>query len=301
MRLPLLACFCLSAARAAGRIPSTSHLKIMMTYDFDEALEHAWTNVASGDGASLATMLDAHKRYGLQGMPTLPGDVFQRSKAPKGLYPGWEAAVERFAAGIGPGIANGTYAGVFLGDEICCAGVPLADLAKVADKLRTLLGSGPILYTNECTVMSKWPAVPASLDYISVDFYDEHNTDGAAEVEKNRKYYTETIYSKLHPHQGVLFVPGIFASDPAHCTDKSQGCATPCPLDAQAAQIVAKLDGFFAWAKNDSRVAGFNPWHFSNRSGAQLHGCWDQRLGAASMPTVVDKLAEIGKYIISLP
>ena len=30
---------------------------------------------------------------------------------------------------------------------------------------------------------------------ISVDFYDEHNTDGAAEVAKNKKFYNEVIGS----------------------------------------------------------------------------------------------------------
>lgn len=42
-----------------------------------------------------------------------------------------------------------------------------------------------------------------------------------------------------------------------------------------------------------------SPWHFSNRTGPQLRGGWDQRLGAVSMPTVVAKLQEIGKYIAS--
>ena len=30
------------------------------------------------------------------------------------------------------------------------------------------------------------PAIPASLDYISVDFYDEHNTNGTHEVALNK-------------------------------------------------------------------------------------------------------------------
>ena len=71
-----------------------------------------------------------------------------------------------------------------------------------------------------------------------------------------------------------------------------------CPLDAQAEQIVIKLDGFFKWAKNDPKIRGFNPWHFNNRSNPQLPGWWDQRLGASSMPSVVLKLREIGQFII---
>ena len=49
----------------------------------------------------------------------------------------------------------------------------------MANRLRAGLGQKAILYTNECSVMSKWPAIPAALDYISIDFYDERNTDEA--------------------------------------------------------------------------------------------------------------------------
>eukprot|EP00463_Aulacantha_scolymantha_P002486 TRINITY_DN3237_c0_g1_i1.p1 TRINITY_DN3237_c0_g1~~TRINITY_DN3237_c0_g1_i1.p1 ORF type:complete len:227 (-),score=14.73 TRINITY_DN3237_c0_g1_i1:2-682(-) len=224
------------------------------------------------------------------GFPTLPTGVFQRSHKPYGLFPNWLTVVDNFISEIKPDIQNGTFIGVFMGDEICCSGVPLSNLTSVADYLRTGLGPTAILYTNECSVMETWPMVPESLDFISIDFYDEHNTNGTHEVELNWNYYNKVIYPKLHSHQGVLFVPGIFASDPVHCTEGNVSC----PLDKQAEQIVIKLDGFFKWAKTDTRVAGFNPWHFSNRSHAQLHGWWDQRLGAVSMPTVMAKLEEIG-------
>ena len=125
------------------------------------------------------------------------------------------------------------------------------------------------------------------------DFYDEKNTDGAAEVAKNRKFYEEEIFPRLRPRQKALFVPGVFASSPSHCASENVSC----PLASQAEQIVIKLDGFFQWAKNDSRVAGFNPWHFGNRSSPQFGGAYDQRLGAISMPSVLDKLREIGRYI----
>lgn len=134
--------------------------------------------------------------------------------------------------------------------------MPLSNLSSVADRLRLKLGPRAVLYTNECSVMSTWPSIPISLDYISIDFYDEHNTNGSHEVYLNKQYYTKTIFPKLHPHQGVFFVPGIFASDPVHCTAGNVSC----PLDAQAQQIVEKLDGFFEWAKVEPRVAGFNPW-----------------------------------------
>ena len=132
------------------------------------------------------------------------------------------------------------------------------------------------------------------IDLISVDFYDEHNTNGTGEVAENKEYLEGTLYGKLHPHQGVMLVPGVFASDPDHCEMSNVSC----PLDAQARQVVLKLDGFFQWAKADNRIFGFNRWHFSNRSTPQLPGGWNQQLGADAMPTVVAKLREIGRWII---
>ena len=130
-------------------------------------------------------------------------------------------------------------------------------------------------------------------DAVSQDFYDEKNTDGAAEVAKNRQFYEQEIFPRLRAHQKALFVPGVFASSPSHCAKYNVSCS----LASQAEQIVIKLDGFFLWAKNDTRVIGFNPWHFGNRSSSQFGGAYDQRLGAISMPNVLDKLREIGKYI----
>lgn len=103
------------------------------------------------------------------------------------------------------------------GDEICCGGTPYNDLAKVAAALKAGLPAAWI-YTNECSEMAKWPkldasgngGVPPGLDAVSVDFYDEHNTDGAAEVEKNKKFYNEEIFPRLRsvaPCQAAAVLP----------------------------------------------------------------------------------------------
>ena len=47
------------------------------------------------------------------------------------------------------------------------------------------------------------------------------------------------------------------------------------------------------------RDAGFNSWHFNNRSTAQHSLPYDMRLGAVAMPTVVAKLREIGSFIVN--
>jgi hypothetical protein len=247
-------------------------------------------------GGKVKVVLDLHGAF-----TSSPG-IFDRGHCR--LFPGWEADLKLFVAAATPHVDSGCVSGIFLGDELVCGGLPYADLATVAAQLKSELPHA-WLYTNECAEMQSWPpidrwgngGVPLGLDAISVDFYDEENRNGAEEVSKNRHFYEEVIFPRLRPWQKALFVPGIFASSPVNC--KAHGVS--CPLDAQAAQIVAKLGGFFQWARNDSRVIGFNGWHFSNRTSKQYGGAYDQRLGAESMPTVVAKLAEIAGYIDRLP
>lgn len=293
----LLLALCSCAAASTGdhhhdTSGNNPNLKFMMTYDFDLSTQHDWLTVISGDGASPAEMVKAHNTYqSIQGMPILPATVFDR--AHRSLYPDWEEETDKFVALISPGVSNGTFAGVFTGDEICCSGTPLSNLTSVANVLRKKLPASAVIYTNECEEMQTWSEIPEALNYVSIDFYDEHNTNGSAEVAKNKQFYNEYIFPKLKPHQGVLLVPGIFASDPVHCKASNVSC----PLDLQSEQIVIKLKEMFEWAQSDSRIYGFNPWHYSNRSTPQLAGAYDQRLGAISMPTVADELRKIGQYI----
>ena len=72
---------------------------------------------------------------------------------------------------------------VFLGDELCCGGVPLTNLTAVARYLRAAVGSSVLLWTNECpgsfsegipgSKSSSSPShistVPLDLDLISFD------------------------------------------------------------------------------------------------------------------------------------
>ena len=112
--------------------------------------------------------------------------------------------------------------------------------------------------------------------------------NGTLEFEEAYKWYHEYMYPKLNNSQNeqkVLFVPGIFACNTSTVEFDSQ-------------QIVNKLDLFFNWAKNDSLVAGMNPWHFNNRSSPQHNPPCTMEIGAIDMPDVVDKLKQIGYYIM---
>ena len=72
-----------------------------------------------------------------------------------------------------------------------------------------------------------------------------------------------------------------------------------CCDDRQQKLQIEKLQGYFEWAKNDSRIAGMCPWHFSSRFGnPQIAGMCDALLGVIEMPDVVGLLQQIGEYIV---
>ena len=226
------------------------------------------------------------------GLPSLYGDlenVFDREH--KGLMPNWEATLTKIAhEEYMPLAANGTYKGVFLGDEICCGGVPLDDLATVLKSLRSLVGPEAILYTNECAEMSTWPSVPTELDYISMDTYGGFEPPGNATQSalQVQKFYTEHVFPKLADHQAALLVPGTFA-----CSN-----TTYFPLDQQDALVAKSLELLYEWAKTEPKIAGFNPWHFHNRSGAQHPPPCDMELGLEALPNALKTMQTIGKEIV---
>ena len=77
------------------------------------------------------------------------------------------------------------------------------------------------------------------------------------------------------------------------------GTHSPPPSEDATQNVVAKLQGYFDWAKADKRIAGFNPWHWETRQGAQSGPPCDMILGAKTMPAVVAELTKIGQYILA--
>jgi hypothetical protein len=309
------------AGEAAG-----AHLKYMSYYGFNPPLMHGWVNM--GLEAGLDVKLKAFQTFGIPsfygGLPAEPaaGAIFKRGV---GLADGWEASLEALVAkDVTPNLGKDkALRGVFLGDEICCMNATCWETAlePVTKKLRTLLGPDALIYTNECA-NHDIKEVPKEFDLISVDVYagekrkrpgvflrhlyikvillprqarDKHRestqtrgrflagfkpgTKGMDEVTAAKKMY-DIIFPKLHDHQKVMLVPGTFA-----CSN-----LTYFPLDGQAKNLVEKLDGYFDWAKSDERIAGFNPWHFNNRSNPQSGPPCDMELGAVAMPSVYKKL-----------
>ena len=164
----------------------------------------------------------------------------------------------------------------------------MSQLTQVADAIKQYPGNEKLtVYTNECSgTINGWPKIPESIDWVSFDLYDTKNGTNAAEetIAQLEKY----IFPRLSKTQKAIMVPGVM------------GCNyTQFELDANSAQIVDDLDTLFSWAKNEPRVAGFNPWHFNNRATNQAAPPCNMKPGAVMMPDVVDKLKEIGTWMMN--
>lgn len=163
---------------------------------------------------------------------------------------------------VKPLLDNKTAVGVMLGDEICCSNLACwsGQLDPVTKRLRSLLGPDAIIYTNECAHPGI-PMIPDAFDIISVDVYDGYSpgSNASAEVARAKEFYSTELFPKLASHQATFLVPGTFA-----CSNTSY-----MPLADSSKNVVTKLEGYFEWAKSESRIIGFNPWHFNNRSNPQ--------------------------------
>ena len=126
------------------------------------------------------------------------------------------------------------------------------------------------------------------VDVSQVDTYAGYTpgSHGADEVAKAKLMYEDILFPKLHSHQKVLLVPGVFA-----CTN-----FTYFPLALQDQNVADKMKAYFAWAQSEPRIAGFNPWHFNNRSKPQAHGACDMELGAVALPKTMATLKDIGQH-----
>ena len=129
--------------------------------------------------------------------------------------------------------------------------------------------------------------LPPELDLISFDAYSglSLGSNASTEVDVVSGYLNSSIFRMMWPHQRALVVPGLF------------GCTNVMSLNQSQDKAVEKLDAYFAWAKTEKRIAGFAPWHWGDRHTPQAKSGCNMEVGAGSMPRVVAKLREIGRWM----
>ena len=213
--------------------------------------------------------------WGLRSFVSMP-NVFD---AVRSDAPGWRETIASWGRVVRPLAERGVVVGVFVGDESCSGfSCPYSNISAIVDAVRAAVGGGsgrpPWIYDNEAGPwnpdswgLARWPRIPPNLDLISFDWYVPDA--GVQEVTVCRQKYERYLYPLLGPAQRVMLVPYTAGCDPsvclaAECADPTL-CPSPgqmdCPMELQAANNVRRLRGYMDWALNDSRIAGFHPWH----------------------------------------
>jgi hypothetical protein len=108
-----------------------------------------------------------------------------------------------------------------------------------------------------------------------------------------RYEYETNILPLLHPHQSVFVVPGLWG-----CSGSPRNARwnNSLSLEQQSDALVARLRAVMAWAKEEPRIAGINPWHYDTEPGLQCGGgCCD--LGGAAFPAVVKEFQAIARTL----
>jgi hypothetical protein len=208
-------------------------------------------------------LVSVHTEWGMPGLLSLgdlwnkPCDVPHTCGCP-GTPPGstncsayGKALDDDFAASLGPALAalkpafaNGSIAGISLGDELCADGVPVSNLSTVASFIKQqLVGTDMFIVTNEDTTsfgcklhgeqchfpgsFADFGSIPSAIDYISIDMYTGTsclNTlpNGRCGYEINpadcilreceadhvMPWYYLKVFPLLGPHQSAWIVPG---------------------------------------------------------------------------------------------
>ena len=106
--------------------------------------------------------MDAHTKYGIKGFLSIQHSGIwravpsgYRNQNETGLNDGWMTNLTAVLRSAEPHLRpGGALAGIFLGDERCCAGIPFSNVTAVADAVKTFLNRtapAALVYINECS------------------------------------------------------------------------------------------------------------------------------------------------------
>jgi hypothetical protein len=253
------------------------HVKIFSIYGDDPAGQQGIVNVrlnvqpytgtaaAPGMEFNWSSIDDSHSKYNMSSFIDISNLVWQGRS---GVQPGWQANIAATVQAAHSRLAGAVVAGVFLGDEIVCGGVHVENLTAVAafckQQLVSIGARHGLVYVNECKPSFTKPSgitgmIPAGLDIISFDSYELANETSFAptpwwlqEPKENKAFAKAVIVPKLHPHQKLMVVPGFYGND----------TATAAEHVVQDERLLAKLEAYWTWIKDDEEVVGLNPYHW---------------------------------------
>lgn len=279
----------------AAATAAAPHLKMFSMYDDDPSGQQGIVNVRlnvlpySGSSASpggitfnFSSIDHGYSAYNMSSFVDLAANGFVWVGR-TGLAAGWQRNIAATVQAARSRLVSGAVAGLFLGDEVVCGGVHVENLTAVAaySKQQLLVagvGHG-LVYVNECKLSfnnTHRPygikgLLPAGLDLISFDAYQLSNLSTFAptpwwlqEPRANRAFVARELIPRMHPHQRLMVIPGLYGNDSATAAEHA----------VQDTRLVAKLEAYWEWIKGDDRIIGLNPYHWVCHAWCRLFGFW---------------------------
>ena len=303
---------------AQHHVPHVPQWLSMFNPDFDAAGQHSFANL--GMSGNIDELLSASKKYGMHGFLSIiemgsgiwtipPSGHYNQNET--GLQDGWQQNLTAVLTIAEPHLRSGVLAGIFLGDERCCSGIPFKNVTAVADVVRRFLNrTAPraLVYIDECSTpfdqcqkvnpsISCWGEKGEfdSIDIVSLDLYHHADSappyhDPATEVNTTKAFVAAHLVPKLNERQRLIVVPGTFAD---------WNVSRSGPVEQQEGGVIAKLNGYWSWAQSEPLIIGINCFHWLTIPGLykRAPGIIPYYWGVDSMPKVVARLVEIGDII----
>lgn len=306
------------AAAAAASVPP--HVTVMTAYGYDAAAQHAWSTF--GKGFNLTELIEGYERYKFpslyridcvgcwslwqQGTGFAAGAIchdsapqsYRLCSKAKGDPSDWDTQTLAMLELARPHLLSGALLGVFLGDELTPQGLPFADLVKWIALVRGVLlrveeeagdGRNLTLYYCSSTFSSTWPQIPHNLTLFSLDDYHPAWMYPDLWV---RPAYERFVFPKLGPDTKLIVTPPTFGSDRDCTAGPPSVWCTNQTYDQWVQLNLGNLSYYTAWAAEDQRIIGFDPW--------RLVGAFDNssyRLGLLDMPEVLSAYQKLGRDV----
>ena len=206
-----------------------------------------FTTIHAGAHANISTLFSVHDTFFVNG---------------KGLRPDWKEAWEALQTKLTPLIEKRVVVGYFVGDELFPGKISYADFLTCIRALAEAKKKYPWFVTWENEGGTGWVSnfkqtgVPPELDIISLDDYYMGDSP-KSEASGHRKFYEDSIYPLLHPHQKVFLVPGAFATHERSHNPPGPPPAPAEPLPPANSTGCAKCPASHAYGYGNADAGGF--------------------------------------------
>lgn len=227
---------------------------------------------------------DAHSK-GFNVLFNLENVLYVGTSSGLALKPDYLAQWKTVAAQAAPLLQSGDLLGFFMGDELSWGGLPWSSLNLSISMVKQTFPKSIVYYNDAYTIFTDpsihYPMVPPMLDWISIDMYPDSWVFGDVYT-----MFTQKLYPIMQSHQGVLYVPPMYAT----AEDNIKYCKDPVCENA----MLAWNSQAFQWALTDSKFVGLFAWHWDTFTVQFLPG---YEYGLSSLPTLFQLTTNFAKQV----